>query len=270
MTDPNLFNQLLIWPILNVLIGIYKGLTILHIPGAFGWAIIIATLMIRVLLYPLMNAQLKSAKKLNSLKPQLDKLATTHKEDKTRLQQEQLKLYKEAGINPASGCLPLLIQMPILIALYNVFFQVLSASNPTQVVNDINSVVLPAFRIQSLNVTFFGLDLALKPSSWQTVGFGLLLIPVITAALQYIQSKMMMPKTPKKEEAKLDKNGKKEEDVSAVMQKQMTIMMPLMIGFFAYSFPIGLALYWNTFSIFGIMQQHFINKEKDHVSKKTK
>ncbi|MBI2611593.1 YidC/Oxa1 family membrane protein insertase [Candidatus Gottesmanbacteria bacterium] len=274
MTDPNLFNQLLIWPILNVLIGIYKGLYSIDIPGAFGFAIIVATLIIRFLLYPLMTTQLKSAKKLSDLKPELDKLSQIHKDDKQRLQQEQLRLYKERGINPAAGCLPLLIQMPILIALYNVFFQVLGASNPAQVVRDINKVVLPAFRIETLNITFFGLNLAARPSDWQKLGIWILAVPIITGLLQYLQTKMMTPSTPQRQENKIAKKDDKkpaspagrEEDMSAVMQKQMGIMMPLMIGFFAYSFPIGLSLYWNTFTVFGIIQQHFVNKEQKYGS----
>lgn len=272
MTNPSLFNQFLFWPILNVLIALYKGFASLGIPGAFGFSIIIATALIRLILYPLTSAQIKSAQKMTALKPQLDKLSQLHKNDKQRLQQEQLKLYKEAGINPAAGCLPLLLQMPILIALYNVFFRVLNQGNLTQVVSDINKIVyFPILRIQNLDLSFFGLSLAHKPSEWTKFGWWLLLIPVITALLQYWQTKIMMPAVPKAEvkEKSLVKEGTKkdEDDMSTVMQKQMGIMMPLMIGFFAYSFPLGLSFYWNTFTIFGIIQQIKLN-QKSHDGQK--
>ncbi len=265
MTDPTLFNQLLFWPILNILIGIYKGLSSLGVPGAFGFSIILATGLIRLILSPLMSTQLKSAQKMSALKPELDKLSETHKNDKQRLQSEQMRLYKEAGINPAAGCLPLLLQMPILIGLYNVFFQVLGKSGDlTKAVVDINKVLyFPALHIKSLDLSFFGLNLTAKPSQWQTVGWGLLLIPVITALLQYAQTKMMMPKNAKKAVIvgnKKEVKEKKNDDMAEAMQKQMSFMMPAMIGFFAYSFPVGLAFYWNTFTIFGIIQQYQLQK----------
>lgn len=264
MFNPNdIFQAILIIPILNVLIATYKGLQFLHTPWAFGFALIALTVFIRLLLHPLTATQLKSAKKLAQLKPELDKLSTKHKDDKTKLQQEQLRLYKEAGINPAAGCLPLLLQMPILIALYNLFFKLLTTNNTQEVIDGINKVMyIPGLRIQTLDLSFMGMSLAQKPSSWQTAGWWLLLIPVITALLQYWQTKMMVPSS-SAQKTNLEKVGEKpkDEDMGSMMQKQMSVMMPLMIGFFAYSFPLGLALYWNTFTIFGIIQQYNIGKK---------
>lgn len=263
MTNPTIFNQFLFWPILNILIGLYKFFNLLSLPGAFGWAIIAATALIRLILYPLTVSQIKSAHKMTSLKPQLDKLSQLHKNDKQRLQQEQLKLYKEAGINPAAGCLPLLLQMPILIALYNVFFLVLGQGSSQKIITDINKVLyFPFLHIKNLDLSFFGLHLASRPSDWAHAGWWLLSIPVITAALQYWQTKLMAPPSPPAVNIKkADDKEKKGDDMSTVMQKQMSIMMPLMIGFFAYSFPVGLSFYWNTFTIFGIIQQVILNKE---------
>lgn len=276
MFDPNnFFNSLFLIPILNTLIGLYKLLLVLKIPGALGFSVILLTITIRLVLSPFTLAQLKSAHKLSKLKPQLDKLAQTFKNDKQRLHQEQLRLYKEAGVNPAAGCLPLLFQMPILIALYNLFFQLLGSGNITNVVEGINQVVyFPFLKIESLDLSFFGIKLASKPSDFQKDGVFLLLIPVITALLQYWQTKMMTPHEhrPKSKEQRTEgkKDSKepttalavagKEEDMGAVMQKQMAVMMPLMIGFFAYSFPVGLSLYWNTFTVFGIIQQYQLDK----------
>src|SRR3990167_10506384 len=126
MTDPNLWNQLLIWPILNLLVAFYRVFEFIHAPGPLGFAVIALTVVIRFVLYPLMNAQMTSARKMAKLKPHMDALSAKHKNDKTALQQAQLALYKEHGVNPAAGCLPLLVQMPVLIALYNVFWQVLN------------------------------------------------------------------------------------------------------------------------------------------------
>ncbi len=275
MTEPNIFNQLLLWPILNILIAFYKAFSTLVIPGAFGLAIISATSLIRLLLYPLTTSQLKSAQKMNALKPHMDKLSQMYKNDKQRLQAEQLKLYKEMGINPAAGCLPLLLQFPILIALYNVFFNLLGQGNIAQVIKDINKIIyFPFLHLNNLDLSFFGLNLTYRPSDWQKFGWWLLLIPVITALLQYWQTKLMTPALPvthnKQQTTNLPagqagnkKEEKKSEDMGSMMQKQMSIMMPLMIGFFAYSFPVGLSLYWNTFTVFGIIQQAKLNKAND-------
>jgi YidC/Oxa1 family membrane protein insertase len=270
MTNPNLWNQLLVWPILNVLVAFYKFFEFLHIPGPLGFAVIGLTIVIRLLLYPLMAAQLRSAKKMAKIKPHMDALAVKHKGDKPALQAAQMALYKEHGVNPAAGCLPLLIQMPVLIALYNVFYQLLNNGNITKVMSEINQIVyLPAFKITTLDLNFFGINLAVKPSQFQTHGYLLLLVPAITAALQWWQTKLMMPSSvpasPGTSEGKPaieKKDEKPKEDMAADMQKQMAIITPIMFGYFAYQFPLGLALYWNVFGLFGILQQIAINKEK--------
>src|SRR3990167_1504673 len=266
MFDPNnLFNSLLIIPILNVLTGLYNLLLLLKIPGALGFSLILLTVLIRLILHPLTVKQLESAHKMSRLKPELDKLQQKFKDDKQKLHQEQLRLYQEAGINPAAGCLPLLLQMPILIALYNLFFQILSNGNMSKVVAEVNKAVyFPFLKIQSFDLSFFFLNLSSKPSDWQKSGWWLLAVPVITAVLQYWQTKMMVPQTKNVKPAIVKredgKEVKKDEDMGQAMQKQMAIMMPLMIGFFAYSFPLGLSLYWNTFTLFGIIQQYKISR----------
>lgn len=279
MENPTIWNQLLVWPIVNVLMALYKGFEFLHIPGPLGFAVIGLTIIIRALLYPLMNAQMKSAKKMSALKPHLDTITAKHKGDKQALQQAQLALYKEHGVNPAAGCLPLLIQMPVLIALYNVFYQVLNNGNVQKVVSELNHVAYATWlHIDKLDLTFLGVNLGLKPGQWQTHGWWLLSIPVITGALQWYQSKLMLPIQPEAGNSKLQtssskqiqkvKNAKdakveeKSADTAMEMQKQMAMITPIMFGYFALQFPLGLALYWNVFGLFGIMQQLKINKEK--------
>lgn len=270
MTNPTLWNQLLIWPIVNVLVTFYKLFEWLHVPGPLGFAIIGMTAFIRLLLYPLMQAQMKSAKKMANLKPHLDALGAKHKDDKNKLQQAQLDLYKQHGVNPAAGCLPLLIQMPVLIALYNVFYQVLGNGNITKLVEEINGILyMPVFKLTNLDLTFFGVNLGIKPSAWQIQGWWLLSIPLITGLLQWWQSKLMMPATTNTTNKQIlpilnttnEKKEEKKEDTAAEMQKQMAIMTPIMFGFFAFQFPLGLSLYWNVFGLFGIMQQLQVNKQ---------
>jgi YidC/Oxa1 family membrane protein insertase len=268
MTNPSFWNQFFVWPIINILMGLYNFFEWLGLPGPMGFAVIGLTIVIRLILYPLMRAQLRSAKKMSSLKPHMDALNEKHKEDKQALQQAQLALYKEHGVNPAAGCLPLLIQMPVLIALYNVFYHVLSNGNLEKLVEEINTVAYASWlHVSSLDLSFFGVNLGLKPSAWQTDGWWLLLVPVITGLLQWYQTKLMMvqaaPAGGDKQIAKKKKDDeKKPEDMAADMQKQMAIITPIMFGYFAFQFPLGLALYWNVFGIFGIIQQLAVNKEK--------
>lgn len=269
MTNPNLWNQFLIWPIVNLLVAFYKMVDGLGIPGPFGWAIILLTIVIRLLLYPLMQKQLSSAKKMANLKPHLDALHTKHKDDKAALQQAQLALYKEHGVNPAAGCLPLLIQMPVLIALYNVFYQVLNNGNLEELVVQLNQILyVPWLRLQTLDLNFFGANLGVKPSQWQTHGTWLLLIPIITAGLQYWQTRLMTPSSanttnkPISTNTTNKKTEEKKTDDMAQMQKQMALITPLMFGFFALQFPLGLALYWNVFGLMGIIQQLAVNRGK--------
>lgn len=267
MTNPTLWNQLLVWPIINLLVALYKLFEWMHIPGPLGFAVIGLTVVIRLILYPLMAAQMKSAKKMQQLKPHLDALNAKHKDDKKALQQAQMDLYKQHNINPAAGCLPLLVQMPVLIALYNVFYQVLQNGDLVKLTGEINQVLyVPALAIGTLDLSFFGTNLGVKPDQWQTHGIWLLTIPLITAGLQWWQSKLMMSQIPAAAVVKKSpgngKEEKKPEDTAMEIQKQMAMITPIMFGVFAYQFPLGLALYWNVFGLFGIMQQLQINKEK--------
>lgn len=257
----DLFNTVLFAPILNLLVAILKGAEFIHLPGALGLSIILLTILIRLLVWPFMQTQLKSARKMAELKPHLDLLKTKHKGDKQALASAQMALYKEHGINPAGGCIPALIQIPIIIALYQTILAFFNTSglgniNKALYIKDWHFLTPP-------NLDFFGLNLATKPSDFGQYGILLLLIPVVTGALQLIQSKMMAPEKPIKEYPSDSPKEKKEkestEDSMAMMQSQMMFMMPLMVGYFAFSFPIGLALYWNTFTVLGIIQQYKIS-----------
>lgn len=262
----NLFDTLLINPIVNLLIVFYTVLDAVKIPGALGFSIILLTVLIRLALWPLTGAQLKSSKKMAELKPHLEKIKGEHGHDKIRHQAEVSKLYKEHGVNPLSGCLPLLLQIPVFIALYQVLLKFVSL-NSTELLSNINDrIYIPALKLESIpNASFFGLNLSVKPNEWSTVGIFILAIPVLTGVLQFVQSKMLVAEDKKTAPVvkKIQSKNKKEqkeslEDSMGQMQSQMSLIMPAMIAFFAYGFPIGLSLYWNTFTVIGIVQQYKI------------
>ncbi len=258
----NPFDALLINPILNVLIVFYKALIFLHIPGALGLAIIFLTVLIRLILWPLTAAQLKSTQKMAALKPHLDRIKAEHGHDKVRHQEEVTKLYKEHGVNPLAGCLPLLVQIPVFIALYRVLLEIVDPTK-TDFLTKINSkIYFPAMHLDKIpNTFFFGLRLEDKPSNWAHIGFFILVIPILTGLFQYVQSKMLMPavQTPTVKPKTSGKEKESMEDAMASMQSQMSFIMPAMIAFFSYGFPVGLSLYWNTFTIIGIIQQYLIS-----------
>lgn len=257
----DIFNTLLFGPIVNLLVVIYQALQFIHIPGSFGFAIIILTIIIRMLVWPFMATQLKSAKKMAELKPHIDALKEKHGKDKQAFAKAQMALYKEHGVNPAGGCIPAIIQIPIIIALYQA---ILAFFGDGQGLEKINHLLYSAswHLNSSPDLNFFGLNLASKPSEFGKVGLFLLLIPLITAGLQFLQSKMMAPKPVKKYPTDSPQEKKEKEgaqDSMAAIQGQMMYMMPVMVGYFAFQFPVGLALYWNTFTILGIIQQYLIS-----------
>jgi YidC/Oxa1 family membrane protein insertase len=251
----NIFDTIFVIPILNVLIAIYLLLQAVGIPYALGFAIILLTVVIRLLLYPFTTSQLMTSKKMQKLSPHLAAVKEKHKGDPRRLQQETLALYKEHGINPAAGCLPTLIQLPIIFGLWTV----LTRAVHTTSVAELNKMIYaPSMHLSSLwNTDFFGVPLGKNPSELlQSVGVFMLLVPIITAALQYIQSRQMFAKP------KVDAPKKQESDFATAFQTQSMYIFPIMIGYFSYTFPIGLSLYWNTFSLFGIIQSLLLSRNE--------
>lgn len=249
-----MFNIIFYQPILNLLILLSNLFA-----GNLGFSIIVLTLFIRALLIPLMSPQLKSAQKMQSLAPELEKLKAKYQNDKQKFAQAQLELYKKHGINPAAGCLPSILQFFILIALFQVFTQVIKNQNdPEWIKNQLYPFVsFPSF----LNFKFLYLDLA-KPdlislsSQLKIPGLFVLLATVF----QFLSSKLISPSVQKiKEEAK--STPEKTDDLSASMQKQMLYLFPAMTLIFGYTMPSGVILYWFTFSFFSYLQQVIISKK---------
>ncbi len=259
----NIFFTVFQQPIVNLLVFFYHIFLAIHLPGAFGFAIIALTVLIRLLLHPFFKRQIETAKKMQDMKPHLDALQKKHKGDAKKLQAEQLRLYQEAGINPASGCLFMVVQIPVFIALYNTLNLFLHSSNAEAIAKINQMLYFPALHITSIDPYFLGLNLTLVPAKAGGVYF---ILPVITAVLQYFQAQASMPVTPKEEKqiVKSAEGTKKETaaDFQSAMNTQMKYIFPLLIGWFSYTLPAGLSLYWNIFSIFSIIQYRSIHKKK--------
>lgn len=265
----NFFNTVFVHPLLNLLVAFYKVYEGMGTPGKLGLAIISFTVFIRIVMYPLFKKQMDTTNKLNALKPELDKLNQKYKDDKQKLQQEQLRLYQEAGINPAAGCLLAIVQIPIFIGLYNALnYFVHNGQNAAQKVNEL--LYSDALNIKTIDTAFIGFNLTQTPN--QAHVWYYYLIPVVTAILQYFQASTMTvappAAAPTEEDSKKGKDDKekKQPDTSdefqRAMQTQMKYMFPVMIGFFSLSFPVALSLYWNVFSLFSIIQ-YYLSKGKD-------
>jgi YidC/Oxa1 family membrane protein insertase len=221
------------------------GIAIFETIGAYGVAIIILTILIRVLLSPLQQFQLITQRKTmveqRKLAPQLAELSKKYKKDPQRLNTERMKLYQEHGINPLGGmigCLPLIVQLPILTALYYVFTG-FARSHP---------VAAHFLFISNLNdnpnhhLLFPGVPYLPIPSY--------IVFPLLAAITTFIQSKMLqMPPSP---------NPTDQEQQTQQMQRTMVFLSPLMIGWFALNVPAGLGLYWFVGNCVSIIQQSFV------------
>lgn len=213
-----------------------------------GIAIIALTLAVKLLLYPLSIQSIRSQKALQTLQPKLEELKVKHKDNKEALALATMTLYKEEKINPFSSCLPLLIQLPFFFALFRVFQQGL-------VNKDLNLIYPFLHAPETLNpVTFGVLDLA-APS---------IILAVLSGAAQFLQSKMLVTKPQPRIE------GAKDESMTAIMNKQMLYMMPLMTAFIGAKLPAGLSLYWLVSTLLTILQQWvmFRKKKNAEVSQK--
>lgn len=258
----NAFDLIFVQPILNLLLAIYKILLFLHFPYALGFAIILLTVFIRFLLYPFISSQLKASRKIQKVQPHLVRLKELHKGDAKRLQEETLALYKEHGVNPAAGCLPALIQLPVIWALYSVLQKAVSLK-PEKILEEVNKLAYSKdLQLHSLwDMSFFGLPLGHTPFQLFAATKGLILfVPLLTGVLQYFQSKMIMPQAEKKPRKKKQATDNKEPDFASVFQTQTLYLFPLLIAYFSFQFPLGLSLYWNTFTLFGIIQQYQIQR----------
>ena len=233
----------------NVLLWIYDLLG--NGPHMFGVAIILFTILIRLVTWPLNAQQLKGSAAMQEMNSDKDWIAIQKKyaKDKEKLAQEQMRVYREKGINPFGSCLPTLIQFPIIIALYQSITRAL-ASTPLDLLKLSRSIIFPFLNVSELiplNSKFLWMNLG-QPESINVLGFALPTLAIIVALTTYIQSKLTLPPTTNPN------------DQSAAMGQSMTLTMPLMLGWMALNFPSGLAVYFITSNLLGIFQYAMMGK----------
>ena len=237
-----MWDTIIIQPMTNLLLFIYDLLG--HGPHTFGLAIILFTILIKAITWPLNASQVKGAQAMQEL--QNDKewqdIQKKYAKDKEKIAQEQMRIYKERGINPFASCLPTLIQFPIIIGLYQSITRALSVM-PLDMLH-LARTIYPFQNVQGiipLNSKFLWMNLG-QPESVQVLSFALPTLAVVVALTTYIQSKLTMP-------ASTNPN-----DQSAQMSGMMSIYMPLMLGWFALNFASGIAIYFITSNLLGIAQ----------------
>jgi len=272
-----LYHEFLYRPLLNLLIFFY------NIFGDFGLAIIALTVLVRLVLYPVAKKSLEHQKKLKKIQPKMKELQNKHKDDKEKLTQEMMALYKEHEFNPASGCLPLIVQFIILIALYRVFLTGinLDASQLYSWVQhpvNFSTSFLGLFDLgqKSADVNL-GKLLKLDPGGFSLVSAGGLMLALIAGAAQFIQTKMTVAIQAKKKVEEIGEKGmetKKAEgkpadagmpDMTEMMNKQMLYFFPLLTVYIGLSFPAGLALYWTVSTLLLIGQQYILDRGDNKV-----
>ena len=237
-----LFHEIIYRPIYNTLIFFYDTL-----PGQdFGIAIILVTILLKFIMFPLSRKQIQSQKKMQEIQPKIKALQKKFKDKKEEQTKALLELYRTEKANPFSGCLPLIVQIIVLIAIYRVIINISGANFSVEVADLYSFVSNPGI----INHYFLHIvDLA-KPS---------IVFAILSATAQYFQTKMLLANTPTKEV----KEGVSEEpDFSAIMNKQMLYMGPAITLFIGLTFPAALSLYWFTSTLFMLIQQKILFAKK--------
>ncbi|MEX0878069.1 MAG: YidC/Oxa1 family membrane protein insertase [Candidatus Spechtbacterales bacterium] len=241
-----IFNETIFKPILNFLLVIVD-----FIPGNDLWiGIILVTIIIRLFLYPLSYKALKSQRELTKLQPEIKKIQKENKDDKQKQSMAVMALYKEKGINPFAGCLPFIIQIPVIIGMYRVFLVELRGGDALQ------GLIYPFVTVSdNINASFFNIGVITE------IGPLSLVFGILAGFAQFVLSKLTLAqkdKTGLPVRTKSKKSGAP--DFQNMMGKQMTYVLPFVTIFIAQSFPAGLALYWFVTTLFSIGQQYVINK----------
>jgi YidC/Oxa1 family membrane protein insertase len=229
----SLFNELLLRPLFNLTVFLYDVL-----PGSdFGLAIIFLTIMIKIIFLPLTIKTLRSQKAINQINPEVKKIKDKFKNDKAAQSAAILQLYKDNNINPVAGCLPLLIQIPILIGLYRAF--------------------IAGFEPESLNLLYSFIN---NPGQIEKISFGIVdvsssspILAVVAATTQFFQMKHSIG-------SMTESSGQTKE--MQVMSRQMLYFFPIIIIIIGWSLPAGLMFYWITTTLVSVIEQTYIKKLK--------
>ncbi len=228
----DIWNLVILDPMLNGMIALSE-----YTFKNFGLAIIVLTVVIRLILMPLTFKQTQSTKAMQSLQPKMQEIQKKYARDQKRMQEEIMRMYKEAGMNPLGCMWPMLIQLPIWIALYQSIMQALAATPENLLVLsqhlyswDVVAQAIP------LNEDFLGMKLSQPDPS--------LILAILVGITMWVQQKMVTAPTTNPQQQQ--------------MSSMTTMMMPMMFAFFTLSFPSGLALYWVVSNIIGIAIQYFV------------
>ena len=235
---------IVVWPLAKTLIWMNSTLSGIGIPYSWGFAIILFTLFIKIITFPLTMTQLKGMQAQKELQPKIKELQKKYGKDREKISQEQMKLYQEAGVNPLSGCLPLIVQMPVLFGLYSALIA-------------LGGTLVDAhfFWIPDLGFPAYTLGLSWIAEDFNAGNYGhlaaYLVLPALLMISQFVMQKMTTQATPEPG------------DTQGNMMKQMSVMMSLMFGFFTLQVPAGLSLYWVTSNLLQLAQQWFVANRMD-------
>ena len=247
-----------------ILAAVYQFLENLNVPGAIGLSIIVLTIVVRAALIPLFRKQLVSQRRMQLLQPEIREVQKRYKGDRVKAQQAQQELFRERGVNPLAGCLPLLLQLPLLLIMYTVISNGLTNQDPRAMLEVFGIQLVD---LQCVNVGAAGVpDPALGPcidpivpllgdvSKPQVLfdyyflpGFGISILATLSAVFQLVQSRMMLPPP---DPTNTDPNVR--------IQRQMMLFLPLISLVYGGFLPAGLFIYWIVATVFSIIQQYLI------------
>ncbi|MBI2482901.1 membrane protein insertase YidC [Candidatus Uhrbacteria bacterium] len=229
-----MFTTLIVQPLYNLLVASYNFLG-----HDLGFAILALTVLLRIVLYPLAQAAMKSQLALQEIQPKLKALQEQHRENREALARATMSLYREHKVNPFSSCLPVLIQLPFFIGIYMALQRALHGSS--------FELLYPfVAHPGTLNGVAFGFLPLASPS---------IPLAVIAAIAQWWQARMLVTRRPPP--AAATRSGK-DEDMLALMNKQMTVLMPIMTAVIGATLPSGLSLYWLVSTVLQGLQQRWL------------
>jgi YidC/Oxa1 family membrane protein insertase len=244
---------------LIILLAVYQVLENLRVPGAIAWAIVILTLIVRAVLIPLFRRQLVSQRRMQLLQPELREIQKRYKGDSMKARLAQQELMRERGVNVASGCLPLLLQLPLLFIMYSVIQNGLTNQDPRAMLsvfgiqlvdltchNIVNGVLDATKTCVDANVPLLG-NVARPQTFLVVAGLGLSVLAIASAVLQLVQSRMMLPPA-----------DPTNDDPNLRIQRQMMLFLPIISVVYGGFLPAGLFIYWIVATIFSIVQQYLI------------
>ena len=244
-----------------ILIAVYQFLENLAVPGAIAWAIVVLTLVVRSVLIPLYRRQLVSQRRMQLIQPELREIQKRYKGDAMKARLAQQELFKERGISPLSGCMPVLLQLPLLFIMYTVIQNGLTNVDPSAMLTvfGVEVVDLQCTNLNAQGVPDAALgpcidstvpilgDIAQPQTFWSILGIGLSFLAIISALLQLVQSRMILPAA-----------DPSNDDPNVRIQRQTMLFLPLISVFYGGLLPAGLFIYWIVATIFSIVQQYLI------------